>query len=254
MSDLYSVALGDYRKDRIMKLKVILVILLLGGEALMAFPAMSSECSECHKSPVFKVQHKKLFDYYVEFQNSVHGVAGLDCSDCHGGNPNTRDMKVAHEGVLARVKYDRIPETCGACHEDQERAFVASDHYRILQDKGTAPNCVTCHGAMEMDFIFSSRVKATCMFCHNRETNNHPGIPDRADYILSKINIIKGYRSFVETNAKDRKLVAELGQRYRELSAKWHRFDLDEVELDTQNLLGSYRAAKAQAVKDKRKD
>ncbi len=237
-----------------MRAKLIAAILALVCVSLTAVPGRASECWDCHKSPLYKIQHKQLYDYFVEFQNSVHGLAGLDCSDCHGGDPTTRNMDQAHEGVLDCVKYDRIPQTCGKCHEDQYKAFITSDHYRILEDKGTAPNCVTCHGAMEMDFIFSSRVKNTCEFCHNQESGNHPDIPDRADYILSKINIIKGYRSFVETNAKDRQLVDELGEKYRALSAKWHRFDLDTVEQDTQDLLASYRVAKAQAVKDKRKD
>ncbi len=236
-----------------MKTLRILMIIVAAGFVMFARPGAASECMECHSSPVFRVQHKSLFDYYTEFRNSIHGLAGLDCADCHGGDTTTRDMKKAHVGVKDRVRYDRIPETCGACHENQQRAFVTSDHYRILKDEGTAPNCVTCHGAMEMDFIFAGRVKNTCAFCHNMETGNAPEIPDRADYILSKINIIKGYRSYVETNAKDRELVGELAQAYQELSAKWHRFDLTSVERDTKELLGRYRTAKAQAVRDKRR-
>lgn len=231
---------------------VILATVLAAGSA--APPAAATECMDCHSSPSFKVQHKSLFDYYIDFRDSVHGLAGLDCSDCHGGDPNTTDSAKAHAGVRERVRYDRIPETCGACHENQKEAFVTSDHYRILEDTGTAPNCVTCHGAMEMDFIFAGRVKSTCAFCHNMESGNNPEIPDRADYILSKINIIKGYRSFVETNGKDRELVAELDRSYEELSAKWHRFDLSSVEQDAKELLGRYRSAKAQAVRDKRRN
>ncbi len=238
-----------------MKMYLVLALLVLAGAGSMTVPpAFSSVCVECHRNPIFKVQHKKLYDYYLEFQDSVHGLAGLDCSDCHGGDATTEDMDRAHAGVLDPVRYDHIPATCGRCHDDQYQAFVTSDHYRILEDKGTAPNCVTCHGAMEMDFIFASRVKNTCMFCHNQQSGNAPDIPDRADYILSKINIIKGYRGFVETNAKDRALVARLGRRYCELSANWHRFDLDQVEVETQKLLVDYRTAKAQAVRDKRRD
>ncbi|MFH2052142.1 MAG: hypothetical protein ABIK96_06705 [bacterium] len=226
---------------------ILLCLSLVGNSDVSA-----SECRECHKSPVFIVQHKNLFDYFVAFENSVHGLAGLDCTDCHGGDPGTREMTAAHAGVIDSVRYDQIPSTCGRCHQDQHRAFVTSDHYRILKHDGMAPNCVTCHGAMDMDFIFASRVKTTCMFCHSIESGIAPQVPDRADYILSKINIIKGYRSFVETNAKDRDLVIELGRRYDDLSARWHRFDLDRVEEEARLLLGEYRAAKAQAVKDKR--
>ncbi len=230
--------------------QILLTLVFLG---LVSLPAYASECVECHKSPVFKVQHKKLFDYYTQFENSLHHLAGLDCSDCHGGDPETKDMTKAHQGVLEAVRYEKIPYTCGKCHDDQFQAFITSEHYRILENDGMAPNCVTCHGAMEMDFIFASRVKNTCMFCHNLETGIAPEVPNRADYILSKINIIKGYKSFVETNAKDRELVESLGKRYIDLSARWHRFDLEKVAEEAKCLLGDYRSAKAQAVRDKRK-
>ena len=75
---------------------------------------------------------------------------------------------------------------------------------------------------------------------------------DQADFILSKINIINGYKGYVELHAKDRELVQDLATAYADLTAKWHRFDLDEVEEDTRELLGNYRTAKAQAVKDRK--
>ncbi len=214
--------------------------------------ALADTCVECHQDPKLKVQNPKLFYYYEDFQNSVHGVAELDCVDCHGGDPKSTDMKVAHNGVLDPVAYDKVPATCGQCHGQQHDTFVTSEHYQILEDDGLAPNCVTCHGAMEMDFIFVTRVKNTCSFCHNLETGTLPGVPDQADYVLNKINIMKGYRSFVNTHAADRDQVNSLDASYQDLIARWHRFELDAVEADTKVLLGDYRKAKAQAMKDRR--
>jgi hypothetical protein len=214
--------------------------------------AWADECLDCHKDPAFKVQQPKLFAYFENFDTSVHGVAGLSCVDCHGGDPDTKNLELAHDNVLAPVKFDQIPFTCGECHVDQRDAFVTSDHYRILEEDGTAPNCATCHGAMEMDFIFVTRVKSTCMFCHNEESGILPDVPGKADYVLNKINVIKGYRSYVNTHAKDRDLVAQLENSYDALTARWHRFDLVQVEDDTKVLLGEYRKAKAQAVKDRK--
>ncbi len=214
--------------------------------------AVADECVNCHQDPKLKVQNPKLFYYFEDYSTSVHGVAEVDCIDCHGGDAESTDMDKAHEGVLDPVKFDRIPETCGQCHDQQHDTFVTSEHYRILEDDGTAPNCVTCHGAMEMDFIFVTRVKNTCAFCHNLETGTLPQVPDRADYVLNKINIMKGYRSFVNTHAVDQVLVKALDDEYVELIARWHRFDLDDVEADAKRLLGEYRKAKAQAMKDRR--
>jgi len=225
---------------------VITMVLLMAGGTL------ADTCLECHKDPDYRVKNLKLYNYYQEFESSVHGVAGLDCIDCHGGDPQATDSADIHKGVLEPVRFDRIPDTCGRCHGPQREAFVTSEHYQILEGDGTAPNCATCHGSMEMDFIFVTRVKSTCLYCHNAESGIAPEVPTQADYVLNKINVMKGYRSFVNTHAKDRDLVAALNIQYDELTAKWHRFDLDAIEKDTQALLGEYRKAKGQALKDRK--
>ncbi len=241
-----------YLKGTIMNAKRVFSVFIFVLALTTASMVIADECMECHKDSAFKVQHPKLFNYFSEFDISVHGVAGLSCVDCHGGDARTRDLEKAHVDVLKPVKYDQIPVTCGQCHVEQRDAFVTSNHYRILEKDGTAPNCATCHGAMEMDFIFVTRVKSTCLFCHNHDSGILPEVPGQADYVLNKINIIKGYRSFVDTHAKDRELVAKLNIDYENLTAKWHRFDLADVEIDTKELLGEYRKAKGQALKDRK--
>ena len=229
----------------IMRMLVILA-------AAVAPAAAADQCIECHKSPLFRVQHKMQYDYYVDFEQSVHGVAGLSCADCHGGDDSTDDPAKAHVGVLENVRYDKVPGTCGECHAEEHDSFVSSTHYTTMIDDGTAPNCVTCHGAMEMDFIFVSKVRDTCTFCHNEGSGNAPDVPEHAEYILSQINIIKGYKHYVETYAKDRELVAAIDASYDRLSSYWHQFDFAEVEEETKDLLGVLREAKAQAMKDRR--
>jgi hypothetical protein len=227
---------------------VALILSLL----LVSAAAFAGECEECHKSLDFKVKNPKLFYYYSDFQQSVHGLAGLACIDCHDGDPAAKDMDKAHVGVLDPVRFDRIPETCGQCHAPQHEAFVTSEHSKILEDYGNAPNCVTCHGAMDMDFIFASRVKDTCAFCHNVESQVAPGVPDRADYVLGKLNVMKGYKAFVDTHLKDKERAAELHAAYTDLTAKWHYFHLDDIERETKELLGAYRTAKVDAVTDRK--
>ena len=226
---------------------VALTTILLGASL-----AWADACVDCHQDPKLKVQNPKLFYYFEDFQNSVHGVAEVECTACHGGDPQTTDMDKAHAGVLDPVAFQQIPQTCGECHDQEHDTFVTSKHYEVLKDEGMAPNCVTCHGAMEMDFIFVTRVKSTCAFCHNVETGTLPLVPDRADYVLNKINIMKGYRGYVDAHAKDRALVTTLDDSYAELISRWHRFDLDDIEKDAKTLLADYRRAKGQAMKDRR--
>ncbi|MCP4571402.1 MAG: hypothetical protein GY838_03550 [bacterium] len=235
----------SYRKT--LTLALALAVIIGAGAAI------ADECATCHGQPEFKVKHKGLYDYFLDYENSVHGVAELECAACHGGDDGTTDFEQAHDGVLDPVRYDRIPATCGACHGEQYEAFITSDHYSMLEVDGTAPNCVTCHGAMDMDFIFATRVKSTCAFCHNHESGVLPGVPDQAEFILGKINVMKGYRSFVNTNLAEKDRAAGLEERYAALTAKWHRFDLEAMVDETKELLGDYRQAKADAVRDKRK-
>ena len=161
-------------------------------------PAQSEDrCVECHSSSELRVTDKKLYEYYQKYKGSIHAVLGVGCADCHGGDPDAKDLDAIHAGVLERVRFDQIPRTCGSCHEEQLDSFQQSDHYRDLMDDGSAPNCVTCHGSMDMDFYFTPLVRTTCTFCHNQQSGIAPDVPDRAEYILSKINVIKGYRTFV---------------------------------------------------------
>jgi hypothetical protein len=227
------------------------------GAALLLFAAaapigLADECIDCHGAPEFKVQQKLLYDYVQDFNESIHGLAELACSDCHGGDGTTTDFDTAHVGVKERVRFDKIPETCGSCHEEQLDNFSRSHHYQILMNEGTAPNCVTCHGSMEMDFIFSTRVRDTCLHCHNDETGTLPDIPNRADKVLSQINIIKGYKSFVAAHLKDKQRAQELQASYSRLSGHWHGFKMDRIEVETKDLLGELRKAKNRALKDKR--
>ena len=101
-----------------MSKRSILVFALLSMVlTLIAGPALADRCETCHAKPEFKVQHKKLFDYYNEFLASMHGIIGIGCVDCHGGDADSDDMALAHEGVMAKVRFDNIPTTCGACHD-----------------------------------------------------------------------------------------------------------------------------------------
>jgi len=224
------------------------VPLPIAGAAL----AVEDECENCHSSAALRVQNKKLYDYYQNYLNSMHGLAGLSCADCHGGDSTTQDFEIAHAGVMDRVRFDHIPETCGECHDEQMENFVQSDHYQILMDKGTAPNCVTCHGSMDMDFFFTSLVRTTCQFCHNQQSGTAPDVPDRAEYILNKINIIKGYRGLVRKYADDPQLVREIDDSYRRLTGHWHLFDFEQVETETEYLFDLLRREKAKAIKKKR--
>ena len=235
------------RRDR----GLVLAVLLLGGAATAALAEDS--CIECHESNSYRIENKKLYEYFQRYQSSVHGLLGIGCAGCHGGDPESHDPDVAHQGVLEKVSYRNIPETCGSCHETQWQSFRESKHYKLLKGRGGAPNCVTCHGSMDVDVYFASIVKQTCVMCHNLETDNGPELPAQAEHILTKINVVKGYKAFVEKYADDTEVISRIKESFERVTQHWHEFDLHQVEIETDYLLRLLREEKTKALKRKLK-
>jgi len=235
-------------RSPIIALLATMLLTLLAGVALA-----DEGCVICHEDPKFKVQHRALWDYTEAFEKSVHAEAGLSCTDCHGGDARAEDFDAIHDGVLTPVRYDHIADTCGACHDDQHDAFTTSQHSKILADDGLAPNCVTCHGAMDMRNIAVAEVKAACLECHVPGSEVAPEVPDKADDVLRLVNNIKGYRRYVNKYSKDEEFKADVETRYAKLTTSWHRFDLVDVGPEANALLTDLRAEKDRIIADRKK-
>jgi Cytochrome c554 and c-prime len=95
-------------------------------------------CVDCHRNPDFLVQNKKLYDYYRDWQLSIHRQQDVTCSDCHGGNPEFSDKARAHGGEVGEegrnnaVNFRNIPDTCGQCHDEFLEAYLGSKHFKHL--------------------------------------------------------------------------------------------------------------------------
>jgi len=223
------------------------LLLAMAGSALA-----DDGCAICHEDPKFRVQHRALWDYAMAFEKSVHAEAGLSCGDCHGGNEAGADFDAIHDGVLDPVRYDRIAGTCGDCHSEQHNAFVTSRHSKILADDGLAPNCVTCHGAMDMRTIAVVEVRAACLECHLPGSEVAPNVPAKADDVLRLVNNIKGYRRYVTKYSQDEAFKAAVEKRYAKLTESWHRFDLVDVGPEATTLLTDLRAEKDRIITARR--
>ena len=102
--------------------------------------ADNAECLKCHKNPRLSKGKKdgSLLSLYVNeeaFQASVHGSAGMGCTDCHAeAKPNVHPA----EG---------FPEVgCANCHQDSAEAYKKTAHGMILESGlENAPKCYDCH-------------------------------------------------------------------------------------------------------------
>ncbi|MBI4245337.1 MAG: hypothetical protein HY606_14710 [Planctomycetes bacterium] len=117
--------------------------------------ASGDECLKCHQITTPKVSK--------EYGNSIHAVAALSCSSCHGGNPTATSKEAAHskehqfKGKLEPL--DSL-KACSDCHSDIEKMkvyrlnanianeYFTSQHGKLLKksDKNV-PTCATCHGS-----------------------------------------------------------------------------------------------------------
>ncbi|MEE8396976.1 MAG: cytochrome c3 family protein [bacterium] len=229
-------------------LLILGLLVILGGVP----PAVSAEgdsCVWCHQRPELKVTNKKLYDYYLRWSLSVHAQERITCSECHGGNPATRDKEAAHGAKpigaseqASPVHYRNIPKTCAQCHEEFFDQYRLSNHFRHLtgKDQEQGPNCVTCHASVSTTVLNVNTVRATCELCHNEKTGNHPDIPDKAERLLADFLSIQRFSRFLALKGgllPDRAAVQSIEEQTDHLFVEWHTFDLAAIERRTAELL-----------------
>jgi hypothetical protein len=228
----------------------VLSLLLL----VPASPGASAEedgdsCVDCHSNPNFLVTDRKLYSYFREWESSIHKQEGVSCSDCHGREPSVADKQGSREGDVSAsrkrsaVNFKNIPDTCGECHEDIYEGYRKSPHFEHLvakKEEAQGPNCVTCHGSINAAALNVNTVRESCLRCHNEESENHPEIPDEAKLLLNKFLSIHRYYRYISIrgNADDNiRFFKNLDPQLRDLSVKWHTFELDTIKERTWNVL-----------------
>lgn len=160
-------------------------------------PEEGDSCVECHQS--LGDEHEVVSQ---QWENSVHGKAGVSCSDCHGGDPRTDEMNASmsvEAGFLGVPPRALIPRICGGCHSDVERMrqynlptdqytkYMNSVHGERLKSEGDAnvALCVDCHGSHDVQSaadpsspVYPLNVPELCAGCHSDADRMKPyGIP-----------------------------------------------------------------------------
>jgi predicted CXXCH cytochrome family protein len=158
-----------------------------------------TNCLMCHADPDFKgsFQNGELISLYVdsgEYEQSVHGPAGLECLACHtgisqyphhveeqvtcldchpdeGGQPDTlyATLRVQLSYADHREMTLDINESCRSCHEEEFEVAGDSAHVRVLEGGNRdAPVCVDCHGDHNISPPVEprSKISHTCGTCH----------------------------------------------------------------------------------------
>ena len=124
-----------------------------------------SACLECHMSDVMSIELQQIPQ---DWKASWHYQNDVSCHDCHGGDSEDATMAMSHQrSFIGKPEHGDVPEFCGKCHIGILKNYVESGHGKALKETGEGPNCVSCHGAhniqkVNIDIINPQR----CSQCH----------------------------------------------------------------------------------------
>ena len=169
-------------------MKIIYRILLIYSFLLIiiyskASAATDDKCFSCHSD---------MGSAPAElFKNDIHYLAGLSCSDCHGGDNKSEDMDAAMnkgKGFIGVPKGNQISEICSRCHSDaafmskydkslftnQMESLKKSVHGKqSLNGTDRIVQCITCHNAHGIvsvkdpkSPVYPTNIPQTCNKCH----------------------------------------------------------------------------------------
>jgi hypothetical protein len=122
------------------------------------------------------------------FVEGVHAERGIQCRDCHGGDPSATALPAAHRGGFTGSpgKVATVA-LCGSCHSNpnkmrqyglmtgQATEFRTSRHGILLLEKHdeNAPTCTDCHDAHKIlrpddarSTVYPTNIAGTCGRCH----------------------------------------------------------------------------------------
>jgi nitrate/TMAO reductase-like tetraheme cytochrome c subunit len=207
---------------------------------------VANSCIACHSKPGFRVTNKKLYNYFLDWELSLHAREGITCADCHRGNPDRTDKEEAHgkdiKRLLSPVEYEQISVTCGKCHKENAENYKKTRHYKILIKTGRlhpTPTCINCHGSINTSIPKPDTLTNICSHCHNAVTENNPEIPSRAGYLVERLSFINSYYSHLKSKGvleKSPDFSKAADNELLGLAELWHTLELDKIQEKTLNI------------------
>jgi hypothetical protein len=137
-------------------------------------------CQKCHKiayARFVKGEHAKAATKEKTTGETSKTGFAPGCGDCHSAHYS--------KSHLDRVKTGKImTKTCGNCHPDQKKSFLANYHGKAAVNLGheKAAFCTDCHGAHTMLSLKDKNAALTaCLRCHSNAPPEFANIIIHAD-------------------------------------------------------------------------
>lgn len=148
------------------------------GFIFLAVINITNYCAICHS------------DIQASYINSVHMKEEIKCIDCHGGDPTSDDMTIAHQkGFKGKINKEIALKICSSCHSDlnkmkpfglpadQYALYLTSYHgLSFLKGNKDVAICTDCHGSHNIlkskdprSPVFKLNIANTCSKCHDDE-------------------------------------------------------------------------------------
>lgn len=181
-------------------------------------PTEANYCLRCHGSRVaMERQRESLYVSKDQLSGDIHAMNGVNCHDCHGGDPSAfsiadahvRDISPLPQPQAAGAAKDlhrgkrqpmRLPflvssedvwQSCARCHPDQAAGLARSVHGGDSLSEAARPSaCRSCHGAEVHAMtsvtdpaspVYLDRQLQLCGTCHKGElVEYHQSLHGRA--------------------------------------------------------------------------
>jgi len=212
---------------------VVALRLSLLMEASASGPAAQSKtsnCVSCHSR-----LPERLSRPVTRAIKSVHTLASVECSGCHGGDPEAPAFEIAHARLDRPPASSGVAGFCGRCHADQQTLYAGSGHAKIRGTKAVV-NCVDCHGAHDVGDppeLFS--LEAYCGSCHGLEYL--PALPADFRALLQADDRLSTSLKGRFGKPRDAAETEHTRTVHRELGRLVHRGSLDISSQEAQNLV-----------------
>lgn len=203
----------------LLNVTLLTALIIVGGRATAQqsagsrLPPDKNSCATCHgEKDLWDGDNLRLFVSAEQLAEDVHWKNGVNCHDCHGGDPGSLNFQQAHATQVDDTRSELLPfrpalsqqtrspprldtqvQVCGKCHTQASDAFLASVHGHGLRESGLVVTavCTDCHGhhaiypaADPRSTLHVASVGATCAKCHQfiqerlqQSVHGHAGAP-----------------------------------------------------------------------------
>jgi len=167
-------------------------------------PKVKSNCVRCHLTA-----GRELTAPVEDFAHSVHDLAGMTCSDCHGGNREKDSSAHEEEFGFIGTKLSAHMAGCADCHSEQAEQVKSGPHYWDFSKKINLdyPVCIDCHGQHDVGKPPAEfALKTVCTECHLHFDQKMPAV---ASVVTENDRLWDVLRKVQEKNVKSEQPIPE---------------------------------------------